>query len=92
MSETKEGLKKRFLKWRSVLESKRLKVNLEKTKTMVFGSEGEVMQSRIDSCEICGKRVTVNSLSMGRSVPQIRAFCCQGGEIYPIDFLFAPHA
>ena len=30
MSETMEGLKERFLKWRSALESKGLKVNLEK--------------------------------------------------------------
>ena len=32
MSETIEGLKERFLKWRCALETKRLKVNLEKTK------------------------------------------------------------
>ena len=38
MSETMEGLKERFLKWRSALESKGLKV-------MVCGSEGEVVQS-----------------------------------------------
>ena len=30
MSETMEGLKERFIKWRSALESKGLKVNLEK--------------------------------------------------------------
>ena len=30
MSETMKGLEKRFLKWRSALESKELKVNLEK--------------------------------------------------------------
>ena len=29
---------------------------------MMCGSEGEVIQSRIDSCGICGKRVTVNSV------------------------------
>ena len=45
MSETIESLKKRFLKWRNALESKGLKVNLEKTKVMVCESEGEVMQS-----------------------------------------------
>ena len=38
-SETMKGLKKRFLKWRSALESKKLKVNLKKTKVMVCGSE-----------------------------------------------------
>ena len=43
MSEMMERLKERFLKWRSTLESKRLKVNLEKTKVMVCVSEGEVI-------------------------------------------------
>ena len=42
LSEMMEGLKKRFLQWRSALESKGLKVNLEKTKVMVCGSEGKV--------------------------------------------------
>ena len=60
MSEMMEGLKKRFLKWRSALESKGLKMNLEKTKVMVCGSEDEVIQSRIGPCGICGKGMTVN--------------------------------
>ena len=60
MSKTMEGLKERFLKWRSALESKGLKVNLEKMKVIVRVSEGEVIQSRIDSCGICHKRVTAN--------------------------------
>ena len=42
------------------MKSKGLKVNLEKTNVMVCGSEGEVIQSRIDPCEICGKKVIVN--------------------------------
>ena len=58
MSETMEGLKERFLKWRSALESK----DLEKTKVMMCGSEGEVVQSRIGPCGICDKRVTVYSV------------------------------
>ena len=52
MSEMMEGLKERFLKCRSALESKGLMVNLEKTKVMVYGSEGKVIQSRIDPCEL----------------------------------------
>ena len=39
MSETMENLKKRFLEWKNGLESKGLKVNLKKTKVMVYGSE-----------------------------------------------------
>ena len=48
MSEIMEGLKKRFLKWRGALEIKGLKVNLKKTKVIVCGSDGEVIQSEID--------------------------------------------
>ena len=55
-----EGSEGRFLKWKSALQNKGLKVNLEKTKVMVCGSEGEVIQSRINPCGICGTRVTVN--------------------------------
>ena len=55
MSETMEGLKKRFLKRRSALESKGLKVSLEKTKVIMCGSEGEVIRTRIAPNEICGK-------------------------------------
>ena len=62
ISETMEDLKERFLKLRSALVSKELKVNLEKTKVMVCKSEGKVIRSRMDSCGICGKRVTVNSV------------------------------
>ena len=62
MSQTMEGLRKRFLKWISALEGKGLKMNLEKTKVIVCVLESEVMWSRIDPCGICGKRVTVNSV------------------------------
>ena len=61
MSETMEGLKEKFLKWKSALE-RGLKVNLEKTKVMVCGSKGEVMRSKINPCGICGKKVTVYSV------------------------------
>ena len=60
MSETMQGLKERFLKWRSALKSKGLKVNLEKMKVMVCGSEGETIWCRIDPCGILGKRLIVN--------------------------------
>ena len=44
------------------MESKGLKVNLEKTNAMVCESDGKVIQSKINPCGICGKRVTVNSI------------------------------
>ena len=39
LSETMEGLKERFMKWRSGLESKELEVNLQKTKVMLCVSK-----------------------------------------------------
>ena len=42
-------------------KSKGLKVNVEKTKMMVSGTEGEVVMSKIDPCGICGKRVGSNA-------------------------------
>ena len=83
MSETMEGLKKRFLKWRSALESKKLKVNLKKTKVMVCGSEGEVMQSRIDPCGICGKMVIVNSVLYTKCDQLIYGKCSKLKKVTP---------
>ena len=62
MSESKENLKEKFLKWKEAFESKGLKVNLKKTKVMTSGSKGEVLKSKVDPCAKCGKRVMVNSV------------------------------
>ena len=62
MSETMEGLREKFWKWKKAFESKRLKVNLGKTKVVVSGEEGEVSVSKVDPCGICGKRVMANSV------------------------------
>ena len=62
MSETMEGLREKFWKWKEAFESKGLKVNLGKTKVVVTGEEGEVSVSKVDPCAICGKRVMANSV------------------------------
>ena len=54
-SETREGLRERFWKWKEVFESKGLKVNLVKTKVVVSGAEGEVTVSKVDPSGICGR-------------------------------------
>ena len=48
-----------------MFESKRLKVNLKKTKVMVSGSKGEVLKSKVDPC---GKRVMANLVMCGKWV------------------------
>ena len=57
MSESLDDLRERFQRWRSALEDKGLKVNVGKTKMMVSGTEREIVFSKMDPCEICGKRV-----------------------------------
>ena len=49
MSESRENLKEKFLKWKEAFKSKGLKVNLKKTKVMMSGSKGEVLKSKVDS-------------------------------------------
>lgn len=62
MSDTMEGLREKFVKWREAFESKGLKVNLGKTKVMVSGMEGKALMSKVDPCGMCGKRVKANSV------------------------------
>ena len=51
-SETMEGLREKFWKWKEAFESKGLKVNIGKTKVVVSGAEAEVTVSKIDPCGI----------------------------------------
>ena len=60
MSESLEDLRKRFQRWRSVLEGKGLKVIVGKTKMLVSKTEREIVLSKIDPCGICGKKVGSN--------------------------------
>jgi len=62
MSETMEGLREKFWKWKEVFESKELKVNLGKTKAMVSGTDDELSAGKVDPCGVCGKRVMANSV------------------------------
>ena len=62
MTESLGNLRERFQRWRSAMEDKGLKVNVGKTKMMVSGTEGEIVFSKIDPCETCGKRVGSNAV------------------------------
>ena len=54
MSETIEGLRSKFLKWKEAFESKGLKVNLVKTKVMVSGgiTKDGMSISKVDPCGV----------------------------------------
>ena len=62
MGETMEELIENFNEWREALESKGMRVNLEKTKLMVSGIEEETFDRKIDPCGVCGTRVMSNSV------------------------------
>ena len=59
-SDTMEGLREKFWKWKGAFESKGLKVNFGKTNVVVSGAEGEVSVTKVDPCGICGTRVMAN--------------------------------
>jgi len=61
-NESLEELQEKFRKWKEVFESKGMMVNVAKTKRMVSGSKRERLNSKIDPCDKCWKRVMTNSL------------------------------
>ena len=83
MSESMEGLREKFWKWKDAFESKGLKVNLGKTKMVVSGSDGEVLASKVDPCGVCGKRVKANSLSCTKCGKWIHGRCAKIKRVSP---------
>ena len=77
MSETMEGLREKFWKWKEEIESKVLEVNLGKTKVVVSGAEGEVSVSKVDPCGICEKRVMANSVLCVKCGKWIHGRCAE---------------
>ena len=64
MSETIEGLRNMFLKWKEFFESKSLKVSPGKSKAMACGGitrDGR-SKSNVDPCGVCSLRVKANSV------------------------------
>ena len=64
MSETIEGLRNKFLKWKESFESNCLKVNLGKTKVVVSGgiTKDDMSTSKVDPGGVCSLRVKGNSV------------------------------
>ena len=64
MSETTEGLRNKFIKWKEAFESKGLKVNLGKTNAMVSGgiTNDGMSKSTLDLCAVSSLRVKANSV------------------------------
>ena len=64
MSETIQGFRNTFIKWKEALESKGLKVNLGKTRVMVSGgiTKDGMSKSNAYPCWVCSLRVKANSV------------------------------
>ena len=77
MSASIENLKEKFLKWKEAFESKRLKMNLMKTKIMVNSSKDEVLKSKVDPCTKCGKRVMANSVMCTKCGKWVHGRCAR---------------
>ena len=60
--ETKEEARQRFVAWRNALESKRLNVNISKMKVTKCARDVVPKEAAVDPCNVCGKRVDVNSI------------------------------
>jgi hypothetical protein len=75
MGESLKELEKKFLEWKRVMESKGLKVNVNKTKIMVGDGIKLVIKSEIDPCSVCGKRVKRNSIRCTRCMQWVHAKC-----------------
>ena len=70
MSETMEGLREKFWKWKDAFEGKLVKVNFGKTKVVGSGAEGQMSVSKVDPCGICGKRVMANLVCEMQEIEQ----------------------
>ena len=78
-----EELRRRFQKWREAFETKRLRVNIKKTKMMVSVREGELARSKIDPCGVCGKRVMANSVLCLKCMKWIHGRCAKVNGVTP---------
>ena len=55
-----KGLREKFWKWKEAFDCKDFKVDFGKTKMVVSGTEGEMVESRVDRCGVCEKRTMAN--------------------------------
>ena len=83
ISETMEGVRGKFRKWKEAFENKGMKVNLGKTKLMVSGPEGEVSVSKVHPCGVCGKRVMANAVLCGKCDKWTHARCAKVKRVTP---------
>jgi len=65
IAETEEELIKRLSEWKDDVESKGMRVNMNKTKVMIYGEHQKVRQKAVGwPCGVCSKGVGSNSFSV----------------------------
>lgn len=75
IAESMQELEKKYTEWKNSLESKGLRVNVDKTKIMVGDGAKTVYRSEIDPCSVCGTRVKRNSIKCNRCKLWVHAKC-----------------
>ena len=62
MSETFDGLRNKFLKWKEAFRSKGLTANIGKPMAIVSGgiTKDDMTNSKVDPCGVCSLRVKAN--------------------------------
>ena len=74
-SESEEGVRDMLMKWRSALERRGLKVNLEKTKYLVSGDSKEKEETGRYPCSVCQKGVGSSSIQCSKCAKWVHKRC-----------------
>ena len=76
MSESMEGLQRKFVFLKATQESKGMKININKTKLTVNEIERKASRSKIDPCGMCGNSVMGNSTACSKSISRVYLRYC----------------
>ena len=87
MSETIEGHRNKFLKWKEAFECKGLKVNHGKTKMIVSSggiTKDGMSKSKVDPCGVCSLRVKANSVLCAQCGMCVHGRCVRMIRVTPM--------
>jgi len=97
IAETEEELIKRLNEWKDNVESKGMRVNMNKTKVVISGERQKVRQKDVRwPCGVCSKGVSSNSLQCSSCQKWVHKKCCgiksnvESGKVIYLQWLFEP--
>jgi len=95
IAETEEELINRFNEWKDNVESKGMRVNMNKTKVVISGERQKVTQKAIRwPCGVCSKGVGSNSLQCSSCQKWVHKKCSgiksniESGKVIYLQWLF----